>query len=249
MARNLDRVGGIAQARQGVSVPINRRNMRFIDGGGLTWSLVDDSLNDEVEVSATAGGASAPTGAIMDFAGTVVPSGWLECNGTAYGRTGGDPSPQVALFAAIGTTWGPGDGSTTYNVPNFARRTRVGRGGTGTGTLGNAVGNIGGEEAHVQTASEMANHGHSTSGGSHSHGTFNNGFGNSIYNDNSTFNGGTGSGTGGFPGLIYRTNSMDTAIAGQTSSDNAGVGVNNNGSSDAANVIQPSAVVMKIIKT
>ena len=236
MARNLDRVAGIAQARQGVSPPINRKNVRFVDGGGLTWTLVDDPLNDEVEVSAAAGGAGAPTGSIVDFAGTVVPSGWLECNGTAYGRTGGDPSPQVALFAAIGTTWGPGDGLTTYNVPNFARRTRVGRGGVGTGTLGNVVGNVGGEESHAQTVAEMANHGHST-GGTHNHNTrtfppFDNQFG-----------------TPGGPTLFYAADPAGGTFNSQTSTNGAGITVNNNGSSNAANVIQPSAVVMKIIKT
>ena len=239
MARNLDRVAGIAQARQGVSPPINRKNVRFVDGGGLTWTLVDDPLNDEVEVSAAAGGASAPTGAIMDFAGTVVPSGWLECNGTAYGRTGGDPSPQVALFAAIGTTWGPGDGSTTYNVPNFARRTRVGRGGAGTGTLGNAVGNIGGEEAHVQTASEMANHGHSNSG-THDHNT-------------TLLNGGviaTDAGPGALTFIVLGSGRMAGGAIGSTTSINgANITINNNGSSAPANVIQPSAIVMTIIKT
>jgi microcystin-dependent protein len=53
-------------------------------------------------------------GAIQDFAMNTAPSGWLVCDGTAYSRTTYAP-----LFTAIGTTWGVGDGSTTFNVPDF----------------------------------------------------------------------------------------------------------------------------------
>jgi len=207
--------------------------MRFIDGGGLTWSLVDDSLNDEVEVSATAGGASAPTGAIMDFAGTVVPSGWLECNGTAYGRTGGDPSPQVALFAAIGTTWGPGDGSTTFNLPNFARRTRVGRGGAGTGTLGNVVGNVGGAETHALTVAELASHNHGDSG--------------HIHNSVDVIWMQLGSGIPGTSRPLF-----EIKDSGNPANFLTGLGYANitpNGGNAAHNNVQPSAIVMMIIKT
>jgi len=241
MARNLDRVAGIAQARQGVSPPINRKNVRFVDGGGLTWTLVDDPLNDEVEVSAAAGGASAPTGAIMDFAGTVVPSGWLECNGTAYGRTGGDPSPQVALFAAIGTTWGPGDGSTTFNVPNLNRRTRVGKGGAATGTLGNVIGNVGGAETHTLSIAELAIHGHGLNDPGHNHtqtGLSNLGMINSPVN------------VGGSAYIALGSAGLSSqAINNTQSSAGTGASVTNGGGGSAHNNMQPSAVVLMMIKT
>lgn len=80
-------------------------------------------------------------GEIVAVAITGTPTGYLPCDGAAVSRT-----TYASLFAAIGTTWGSGDGSTTFNVPNLARRTLVGKGGTGTGTLGNAVGNTGGAE-------------------------------------------------------------------------------------------------------
>ena len=70
---------------------------------------------------------ATPAGALMDYAGSTAPSGWLECNGTAVSRT-----TYARLFTAISTTWGAGDGSTTFNLPNFRGRVRVGR---GTGTL------------------------------------------------------------------------------------------------------------------
>ena len=64
-----------------------------------------------------------PAGAIMDYGGSTAPSGWLECNGTAVSRT-----TYARLFAAVSTTWGAGDESTTFNLPNFRGRGRVGRG-------------------------------------------------------------------------------------------------------------------------
>lgn len=57
--------------------------------------------------------ASVPTGTILPFAGTVVPDGFLLCNGAAVSRT-----TYAKLFAAIGTKWGSGDGSTTFNLPD-----------------------------------------------------------------------------------------------------------------------------------
>ncbi len=69
-----------------------------------------------------------PAGVIMDYAGSSVPTGWLECDGSAVSRT-----TYAALFTAISTTWGAGDGSTTFNLPDFRGRARIGRG-TGTAT-------------------------------------------------------------------------------------------------------------------
>jgi len=57
---------------------------------------------------------TTPAGIIVPFGGDVVPSGYLDCNGAAVSRTG-----KARLFAAIGTKWGAGDGSTTFNVPNL----------------------------------------------------------------------------------------------------------------------------------
>ena len=55
-----------------------------------------------------------PTGAIIPFAGNNIPSGYLPCNGGAISRT-----TYAKLFAAIGTTYGAGNGSTTFNLPNL----------------------------------------------------------------------------------------------------------------------------------
>ena len=55
-----------------------------------------------------------PSGAVMYFAGQTAPTGWLKANGAAVSRTA-----YAALFAAIGTTYGAGDGSTTFNLPDL----------------------------------------------------------------------------------------------------------------------------------
>ncbi len=100
-----------------------------------------------------------PTGAIMPFGGASAPAGgWLMCDGSAVSRT-----TYSALFAEIGTAFGAGNGTTTFNVPSTPRRTLVGAGGSGTGTLGNAVGNTGGAETHTQTEAEIAAHSHAGS--------------------------------------------------------------------------------------
>ncbi len=58
-----------------------------------------------------------PAGVMMPFAGKSIPSGWLLCNGANVSRT-----TYAKLFAAIGTTWGAGDGSTTFTLPNCEGR-------------------------------------------------------------------------------------------------------------------------------
>jgi microcystin-dependent protein len=67
------------------------------------------------------GGASAPTGAVSMWAGSSAPSGWLECDGSAVSR-----STYSSLFAVIGTRYGAGDGSTTFNLPNPVDRVAMG---------------------------------------------------------------------------------------------------------------------------
>ena len=58
-----------------------------------------------------------PAGTIHMFAGNTIPAGWLLCDGSAVSRTN-----YAKLFSAIGTTWGTGDGSTTFNLPNSIGR-------------------------------------------------------------------------------------------------------------------------------
>lgn len=70
--------------------------------------------------------ADAPVGVINPFGGTTAPEGWLLCNGQAISRT-----DYADLFAVIGTAFGSGDGSTTFNVPDFRESVPKGAGLTG----------------------------------------------------------------------------------------------------------------------
>ena len=62
-----------------------------------------------------------PIGIIIEYAGSVLPKGYLYCDGSAISRT-----TYSDLFAIIGTTYGAGDGSTTFNLPDFKSRIGVG---------------------------------------------------------------------------------------------------------------------------
>lgn len=98
-----------------------------------------------------------PPGSIVIWPSNINRTGWLPCNGVAVSRT-----TYANLFANIGTFFGVGDGSTTFNLPNFTGRSPIGVGisdapnATTTFGLGQKVG----EERHVQTISEMAGHAH-----------------------------------------------------------------------------------------
>ena len=63
-----------------------------------------------------------PTATIVPWSSASVPSGFLECDGSAVSR-----STYSALFAIVGTTYGSGDGASTFNVPNLADNVAVGK--------------------------------------------------------------------------------------------------------------------------
>ncbi len=95
-----------------------------------------------------------PTGSIGMFAASTAPTGWLLCDGTAVSRT-----TYAALFAAISTAFGAGDGSTTFNLPDLLGRVPVGSG-AGSGLTSRTLGVKSGEETHVLTTAEMPGHTH-----------------------------------------------------------------------------------------
>jgi hypothetical protein len=67
------------------------------------------------------GSTGVPAGAILPFAGTVIPSGWLECDGRSVDKTA-----YPDLFTAIGTTYG-GDGAPNFRLPSLKTRVPMGR--------------------------------------------------------------------------------------------------------------------------
>lgn len=84
--------------------------------------------------SVTSGVGLVPSGVVLPFAGSTSPDGWLLCDGSAVSRT-----TYADLFAAIGTTYGAGNGSTTFNLPSAGDRVITGKGSTKT-TLGGTGG-------------------------------------------------------------------------------------------------------------
>jgi microcystin-dependent protein len=73
-------------------------------------------------------------GMVMAFAGPTAPTGWLKCDGSAVSRT-----TYASLFVAIGTTYGAGNGSTTFNLPNLLGRVPFGMDGQYVGQSTNGV--------------------------------------------------------------------------------------------------------------
>ena len=105
-------------------------------------------------------------GFFADYAGGVVPAGWLKAEGQLLKR-----ADYPGLFAAIGTIHGAGDGATTFQLPDTRKRVLVGQ--DVSDPLFATLGQVGGETSHVLTVSEMPTHSHDMNGGWGS-GTFNN---------------------------------------------------------------------------
>jgi len=95
-----------------------------------------------------------PVGAIYWFGNVTPPADHLVCDGSAVSRT-----TYATLFGIIGSTFGPGDGSTTFNLPNLASRSVVGSG-TGSGLSARALAATGGGETHTLTSAEIPAHTH-----------------------------------------------------------------------------------------
>lgn len=136
---------------------------------GLVYPNADGSANDFLKTDGTGnlsfGGQSLlfVPGMVMPYAGASSPTGWLTCYGQAISRT-----TYSALFAAIGTIHGAGDGSTTFNLPDLRGRTISGQddmGGSSANRLTNQSGGVdgdilgaaGGAETHTLTVPQLPN--------------------------------------------------------------------------------------------
>jgi len=181
-----------------------------------------------------------PSGAMLDFAGTVAPTGWLLCDGSSYAT-----ATYPTLFSAIGYTWG-GSGA-NFNVPNMTRKVGVGSGGSGTATLGNAVGNTGGTETVTPGVTDPG-HNHTQNQHQHVTGVGASGSTINVSNDATPWSGGVSNiaqqvaqvGGSIASGSI---NFLNTTLTTATNNSNTtGITVN------ASNILQPSAVVLKIIR-
>lgn len=126
-------------------MPAGSNDIEFDVGGNinLTTGTVKQAGNDLI-----------PPGSMQMFAGSSTPGGWLLCNGQAVSRT-----TYADLFAAIGTTWGVGDGSTTFNVPDMRN---VAPYGANNVALGTKTGSINGSSQNSSGAGGGHDHGNVT---------------------------------------------------------------------------------------
>jgi microcystin-dependent protein len=203
--------------------------------GDILAFVSEDSGNWREVWRNVAGGTVVP-GTITIDAGTSAPDGWLFCYGQAVSRT-----TYSAIFSRLSTTYGVGDGSTTFNIPDLRGRVVAGQddmGGTSANRLtnqsgglnGDTLGDAGGSETHTLTEAQMPDHTHTVSAtGSSTTETFTAGGGTEKIVKQASDNGaasGSGSGT--------------ATVSGTTSTT---------GSGDPHNNVQPTIILNYIIKT
>ena len=107
-------------------------------------------------------GDTLPIGSVVEWFSNTIPTNWLSCNGQAVSRT-----EYAELFKILGTKYGSGDGSTTFNLPNIKGKVSVGLNVDDTDF--NTLGKTGGEKTHTLTIAELASHTHTFTGNPHTH--------------------------------------------------------------------------------
>jgi microcystin-dependent protein len=178
-----------------------------------------------------------PTATIVPWSTSSVPTGFLECNGAAVSR-----STYSALFAIVGTTYGAGDGATTFNVPDLQDNVAVGKSGTkalastgGANTV-TSTGNVGGSTANATlTEAQLASHTHNfrsqTNQGAPNP--------NVVCQTRLGMGGGTTSG--------FNANPINQLSAGSDQGHSHNMSATFSG--DATSVVQPYLTVIYVIKT
>ena len=209
------------------------------------------SANPFGDLAKQASVASAwSAGDIKLAAYSTAPSGWLKCDGAAVSRT-----TYATLYGAIGTDFGAGDGSTTFNVPDLRRRVPMGIGGTqdadGNGPS-NTLGSSGGAEGVILAEGELPAHDHTcTTTGDHRHLVFrSSGFG--AHGDVTSTEAATTKASGnGHAHNAYNIQGVSSdANVGRTSEagDHTHT-IGETGSGEKHGNVQPSLVVAYYIKT
>lgn len=185
----------------------------------MVTKVPPEMLDEGIEVSGL-----VPVGAVLPFAGSVAPSGWLLCAGQSLVR-----AEYAALFTAIGTSFGSASG-TTFNIPDLRGRVALGRdnmGGTPANRVTVSVSNLNANNLGAGGGSQQLHqHSHGITDPGHAHGT-------------GTVNSGPGQGVIEFDGASASYGSTETAVTGIT--------IGNAGSGNSQN-IQPSLVLNYIIR-
>jgi microcystin-dependent protein len=194
-----------------------------------------------------------PTATIVPWSSASVPTGFLECNGQAVSR-----STYSALFAIVSTTYGAGNGSSTFNVPDLQDNVAMGKSGTkalastggantvaNTGNVGtniNVAGNVGGNTANATlSTAQLASHSHTQkNSGNQGNPTNADAFQRQQYGQTSATNSqfttaNNGSGTG-------HSHTMSATFSGTGNASSTFTGASNS-------VLQPYLTIIYIIKT
>lgn len=211
-------------------------------GGNRITNLQDGTNESDAATVGQVNGAM-PIGAVTFFAGTPAPPNWLFCYGQEVSRTS-----YADLFSVIGTTYGEGDGSTTFNLPDIRGNAIAGRddmGGTAAGRLtgqsggvdGTELGATGGAEQHTLTVDEMPEHDHggdTKSAGSHTH-EIPTASGNSIASGNPF-------------SMVRGTGTRGETDEGVSSAPNHKHDIDPEGGDEPHNNVQPTIILNAIIK-
>lgn len=114
----------------------------FSDGDIVTAAIYTE------DIGSASPGKGCPIGTILPYSSTTIPEGYLVCDGSAVSRT-----TYADLFDVIGTTYGTGDGSTTFNLPNLKGKVPVGQ--DTSDTSFDVLGETGGEKTHKLVNNEL----------------------------------------------------------------------------------------------
>ena len=157
---------GISGGDGKLKVPSGGITSNELASDSVTSAKIQDGAVTSAKLNSDAISALMPTGTVLPFAGINAPTGYLFCDGDAISRT-----TYSSLFGIIETTYGVGDGSTTFNIPDLRGRVIAGQddmGGSSAdrltglsgGVNGDNLGATGGSETHTLTTSEIPAHTH-----------------------------------------------------------------------------------------
>ena len=186
-------------------------------------SLDTSTTNIRIHDGSTAGGAEiVPSGTIVGYGAASAPTGWLLCNDAAVSR-----STYARLFAVIGTGYGAGDGSSTFNVPDLRDKVPLGKG-TNNDTLGTTTGSAAASSV-LASASKTGVTTAASNTGTANTGTGNTGTGNTATgttDDNTATTAASNTGTG----------TTGTANTGTANSGTGNTGTGNTGAEGAGDL-------------